>query len=429
MKLSFSAKKLVPSATLTINELITTLRKQGEQILHMGFGEAPFPVHPLIRKALCDNSWRQKYLPVQGILPLREQISEFYNIQFELQYAPEQIVVGPGSKPLMFAALTALDGPIFLPAPSWVTYQHIGRFLDRDVHHLPTTVEDSYRLGPQQLEDAIEKHAPDPDQQKILVLNYPCNPTGHSFSAAQLKALAKVARESNVIILSDEIYALTHYSDQEHDSMAKFYPEGTIVTGGISKDRSLGGYRLGVLLLPPDEKPLLHSLLAVGSEVWSSVSAPIQYAGIEAYRTDTEIINYMKDCAQVHELMTTYFHRKLSVGGVSCPPPQGAFYLFPDWNNHKEFLAERGIATSAELAKYLLKELLLASLPGSEFGMPQEYLSLRLATVDYNGSAALESFQSNRDSALGDPEGFASSNAPRLERASALLVELTARFE
>ncbi|MFX1368259.1 MAG: pyridoxal phosphate-dependent aminotransferase [Promethearchaeota archaeon] len=429
MELSFSAKKIVPSATLAINELIAQLKEQGEQILHMGFGEAPFPVHPLVRKALCDNSWRQKYLPVQGILPLREQISRFYQSMFDLRYASEQIIVGPGSKPLMFAALTALDGPIFLPAPSWVSYQHMGRFLDREVYDLPTNVDESYRLSPGALEGALEQYAPDPAQQKVLVLNYPCNPTGHSFSANQLKDLARVARENNIIVLSDEIYALTHYSDQEHQSMAKFYPEGTIITGGISKDRSLGGYRLGVLLLPADEKALLRSILAVGSEIWSSVSAPIQYAGIEAYRTDTELIEYMQDCAKVHELMTRYVHRKIDAGGISCPPPRGAFYLFPDWNNCRAALKDKGISTSADLAKYLLRELLLASLPGLEFGMPPTHLSLRLATVDYDGAEALEFFQKDRDSALGDPDGFVSSTAPRLERASDLLVEFTTKLQ
>jgi len=248
VEVSFSAKRIVPSATLAINELISTIRETGEQVYHMGFGESPFPVHKRVRKALCENSWRQKYLPTQGILELRQQISNFYQSIFEMEYAPEQIIVGPGSKPLMFAALTALDGPIFLPAPSWVSYQHMGRFLSRDVHHIVTSSNNSYRLEPEKLENALREHSHDKDQQKVLVLNYPCNPTGHTFTAQELKELADLAREFNVIVVSDEIYALTHFRDQEHHSMAKFYPEGTLVTSGLSKDRSLGGYRLGTLL-------------------------------------------------------------------------------------------------------------------------------------------------------------------------------------
>lgn len=412
LDVSFSAKQIVPSATLAINELITTIRERGEKVYHMGFGESPFPVHSLVRKALCENSWRQRYLPTQGIIELREQVSKFYQTMFGLQYAPEQIVIGPGSKPLMFAALTALDGPIFLPAPSWVSYQHMGRFLSRDVHHIVTFSEHSYRLEPELLELAIRAHAPDRDQQKVLVLNYPCNPTGHSFSAQQLREIVDVAREYNVIILSDEIYALTHFRDQEHHSVAEFYPDGALVSSGLSKDRSLGGYRLGTLLLPADETPLLRSILAVGSELWSCVSAPIQYAGIEAYRTDTKLVDYMRDCAIIHELVTRYVYQRIHDMGISCPYPQGAFYLFPDWNNQKEELKKKGVTTSGELAKHLLKNWFLASLPGSEFGMPPDDLSIRLATVDYDGATALKEFQKNRKSAIRNPKEFVLSIAP-----------------
>jgi len=428
LEVSFSAKQIAPSATLAINELIASLRESGEKVYHMGFGESPFPVHSRVRKALCENSWRQRYLPTQGIIELREQISEFYKTMFDLQYSQEQIVVGPGSKPLMFAALTALDGPIFLPAPSWVSYQHMGRFLSRNVHHIITLSENSYRLEPDLLELAIRAHSPDRGQQKVLVLNYPCNPTGHTFSAQDLRGLADVAREYNVVIVSDEIYALTHFRDQEHHSIAKFYPEGTLVTGGLSKDRSLGGYRLGALLLPPDENQLLRSILAVGSELWSSVSAPIQYAGIEAYRTDTELIDYIRDCAIVHELVTRYTYNRIHDMGVSCPCPQGAFYLFPDWNSQREALQKKGVTTSNELAKHLLKNWFLASLPGVEFGMPPDDLSLRLATVDYDGSAAYKSFQRRRKSAIKDPETFVLTIAPSVVEACNQLERFTAEL-
>jgi len=429
LDVSFSAKQIAPSATLAINELIATIRAGGEKVYHMGFGESPFPVHSRVRKALCDNSWRQRYLPTQGIIELREQISGFYQKMFDLQYSQEQIVIGPGSKPLMFAALTALDGPIFLPAPSWVSYQHMGRFLSRDVHHIVTLSMNSYRLEPDLLELAIRAHSPDRDQQKVLVLNYPCNPTGHTFSSKELKELADVAREYNAVVVSDEIYALTHFRDQEHHSIAEFYPEGTLVTGGLSKDRSLGGYRLGALLLPPDEKQLLRSILAVGSELWSSVSAPIQYAGIEAYRTDTELVDYIEDCAVVHELVTRYAYKRIHNMGVSCPYPQGAFYLFPDWNSQREALQKKGVTTSNELAKHLLKNWFLASLPGVEFGMPPDDLSLRLATVDYDGASAYKAFQKRRKSAIKDPESFVLSIAPSVVEGCNQLERFTAELD
>lgn len=347
---------------------------------------------------------------------------------FNLHYSPDQIVIGPGSKPLMFAALTALDGPIFLPAPSWVSYQHMGRFLSREVHHIVTKSKNSYRLEPEMLARNVEDHAPDQEQQKVLVLNYPCNPTGHSFSKPQLQEIADVARENNIIVLSDEIYALTHFRDQAHHSIANYYPEGTLITSGLSKDRSLGGYRLGSLLLPPEERDLLRSILAIGSEIWSCVSAPIQYAGIEAYRTDTGLIEYIRNCTMVHELVTRYVYKRILALGVSCPYPQGAFYLFPDWNHQREQLGKKGIETSSKLARYILENYHVASLPGSEFGMPAKDLCLRLATVDYNGEVALDTFLKDRASALQDSNRFVSIVAPSVVEACDQLQQFTAQI-
>jgi aspartate aminotransferase len=414
VELTFASKKLAPSATLAMNELIAAKREKGEKIYHMGFGQSPFPVHRLVRKALCENSWRQNYLSTQGILPLRQAVSEFYETIFHLDYAPEQIVVGPGSKPLMFAALTVLDGVIFLPAPSWVSYQHMARFLDREVYHLKTTSADSYRLTPDALATSLKDHAPDKRKQKVLVLNYPCNPTGHCFSGEQLKELAEIARDNSMLVLSDEIYALTHFRNQTHHSIAEFYPEGTLVTGGLSKDRSLGGYRLGVLLLPEGERELLRTILAVASEIWSSVASPIQYAAIEAYRTDTGLIEYMRECAGVHELVTRYVFNRLQRAGVSCPYPQGGFYLFPDWNDKKSALHRLDVKTSADLARYLLERYLVSSLPGSEFGMPPDDLCLRLATVDYDGQTALRRYHRYPEAACRKPDKFVEAVAPSI---------------
>ncbi len=423
MQLSKAAKRIKPSATLAINELITQRRKQGEQILHMGFGESPFPVHPLVSKALCENAGQKSYLATQGIKPLREQVSKFYEKMFNLQYPPEQIVVGPGSKVLLFDALVALDGPLFLPAPSWVSYQHQARLLEKEVYHVSTSPDDSYRLTPEALEQSLQQNTRNPWDQKVLLMNYPCNPTGHSFSAKQLKALASVAKDYNVIVLSDEIYGLVSFEGQEHHSIAEFYPEGTLVTGGLSKDRSLGGFRVGVMLFPEDEEKLLTSICSIGSETWSCVAAPVQYAAIQAYQTTPAILDFIRDCAQIHELATRYVYRQVHGAGIRCPPPQGAFYLMPDWNEHEKALKGMGITTSKELAETLLKKWNVASLPGSEFGMPPGNLCIRIATVDYDGENALQTFRENPRQALANPDEFVNTIAPRLVAACSQIKE------
>jgi aspartate/methionine/tyrosine aminotransferase len=232
--------QLKPSATLAINEQIRRRRAEGEEILHMGFGESPFPVHSRIRKALCENADSKSYTPTQGILPLREQISTFYKKMFGLDYSPEQVLVGPGSKTLLYGALMALEGPLLLPAPSWVSYQHQAGLVGKRLFHISTSPEDSYRLTPDRLEQALLETSMKRDSQKILLLNYPCNPTGHSFTAGQLKELAGLARENNIVVLSDEIYGLISYSYHQHQSIAQFYPEITWRLQGWSDTSSSG---------------------------------------------------------------------------------------------------------------------------------------------------------------------------------------------
>ncbi|MFW9956003.1 MAG: aminotransferase class I/II-fold pyridoxal phosphate-dependent enzyme, partial [Candidatus Thorarchaeota archaeon] len=122
MLLTAASKKTRRSATLAMNETVRQLRKSGKEVFHLGFGESPFPIHPMIQKALCDNAHQRSYLPTQGILPLREQVCRFYENMFGFHVVPDQIVVGPGSKVLLYNAMMALQGPLFVPTPSWVSY-------------------------------------------------------------------------------------------------------------------------------------------------------------------------------------------------------------------------------------------------------------------------------------------------------------------
>ncbi|MBD3192625.1 MAG: aminotransferase class I/II-fold pyridoxal phosphate-dependent enzyme [Candidatus Heimdallarchaeota archaeon] len=413
------------SATLAMNELINEKRAKGEAVLHMGFGEAPFPVHSSICTALEENSDKKSYLSTQGILPLRKKIVEFYHEMFNLEVEIDQIIVAPGSKALLFATLATLEGPLFLPAPSWVSYAPQAQFLKKETHFIKTTSDVNYRLTPEVLLAALEKFGKKKDKQKLLLLNYPCNPTGQSYSKKSLKALVDVARDNNIQIISDEIYGLITFDNQQHHSIAKFYPEGTITIGGPSKDRSLGGYRLGVMIIPKDNANLMKAIISIGSEIWSCVPAPIQHAGIAAYDTHKEMQKYIRTCTTIHEIITKYVHLQLKRSNIRCPAPQGAFYLFPDWNFYQEELREKGIYTSDELVTTLLQNWNVATLPGTAFGMPPEYLALRIATVDYNGEACLKHFIQNMESAKSNPDAFIGNVAPRIKQACKQLLAFT----
>ncbi|TFG08216.1 aminotransferase class I/II-fold pyridoxal phosphate-dependent enzyme [Candidatus Thorarchaeota archaeon] len=428
MLLNDASKKMRHSATLTMNETVKQLRKSGKEVFHLGFGESPFPTHPYIRKALCDNAHQRSYLPTQGILPLREQVSAFYESNYNLHVSPDQVVVGPGSKILLFDAMMALQGPLFVPTPSWVSYDDQARLLGKEVHYIKTDYESSYLLAAEGFEDALLKHHSSTEDQKLLVINYPNNPTGQSYSKSQLKELADVARRYNVVILSDEIYALLSYQNHEHHSIAEFYPEGTLVTGGLSKDRAAGGFRVGVIILPAEEPGLLESMRTIASNTWSCLAAPMQYAAIEAYRPNPEISNYIKDSTTVCEIVTKYIHRRLQSLDIRCLPPKGAFYLFPDWNADRDKLASKGIKTSTDISDRLLQDWSVATLPGSDFGMAPSELCVRIATVDYDGKFALDQYKRDSKMVLSQPDLFVTKVAPHLIESMEILEKFTKSF-
>ena len=171
------------------------------------------------------------------------------------------------------------------------------------------------------------------------------------------------------------------------------------------------------MLLPEDSDELMKKINSIGSESWSCASAPIQYAAIEAYKTESEIIDYRHICRDIHEIMTLYVYKRLKNIGLTCPEPQGAFYLFPDWNQYQNSLIKNGIKTSIGLSETLLKVWNVATLPGYEFGMAKNNYCLRIASVDYDGVNVLNMFKNYPKQAKKEPEQFIKLAAPRLVKA------------
>jgi aspartate aminotransferase len=249
---------------------------------------------------------------------------------------------------------------------------------------------------------------------------------------AKVQALADFAREEQLMVLSDEIYGLVLHGSIPHTSVAQHYPEGTIVLGGLSKHLSLGGWRLGLAILPAGRagEALRRALQNIAGGIWSSVAAPIQYAAMAAYNDDSEISAYIDTCAAMHAIRTRYLYQQVSDAGISCAEPAGAFYLFPSFNAWREPLAARGICTSDDLALHLLEQYQLVTLPGSDFGCPPEDLSLRLsssyldASTDEKAAALVEAFAADPD-----PGRFIESHHPQLREAAARLASFVAGLE
>ncbi len=370
--------QLDQSPTLLINERVRQLWEAGETVYHLGFGESRFPAHPKILRALADNANCRSYLPAAGIPELRRAVAAFHSRQLGQNVDAEQVIVGPGSKALLFAFQMAAAGATVLPTPSWVSYGPQARLIGRPVLRIPSGPHDGHRLHPAKLHELLRQS---PHDHHLLILNSPNNPTGGMLEPALLQEIAAICRRQNILVLSDEIYALTAYG-RDHVSISSYYPEGTVVLGGMSKHLSLGGWRLGKAIVPPGEngRQLHQAVARIGSELWSTPSAPIQVAAVTAYGNDPELAAYIDRCTRLHAARTRYLWRGLSELDVQCSEPMGGFYLYPNFDHWRGPLAGKGVHTSNGLARYLLDTCQIATLPATDFGAPEQELSLRLST-------------------------------------------------
>jgi aspartate aminotransferase len=385
--LNLNVRGMRPSATVAINEHSNALIAAGRTVYKLGLGQSPFPVPPSVVESLRRHAHRKEYMPVRGLPELRAAVAEFHRRRVGLRHGceAEDVLVAPGSKELMFIVQLAFYGDLLLPSPSWVSYSPQARIIGRQVDFLPTSLADRWMLRP----DTLDAHCRrDRGRPRILILNYPSNPTGQTFSRDELAALAVVAREHQLIVISDEIYGELHHAGA-HGSIAEFYPEGTILSAGLSKWCGAGGWRLGTFLFPPQLRWLRDAMTAVASETYTTTSAPIQCAAVTAFACGPEIDEYLVRARDILRALGTWSSERLVAVGARCHRPEGGFYLFPDFSGHAQRLRARGIADGDALCARLLAETGVALLPGSEFGRPHGDWTARLAYVDFDGEQAL----------------------------------------
>ncbi len=416
--LNLTVRGMPLSATLAINSRCDALRAAGRDVHKLGLGQSPFPVPRAVVEALQANAHQKAYLPVKGLPALRGAVADYHQRTQGLTSTADDVLIGPGSKELMFLLQLVYYGDLVVPTPAWVSYAPQARIVGRKIEWLPTRPESGWKLAPEALEELCAR---DPERPRIVVLNYPSNPTGLTYSEERLRAIARVARRYRVVLLADEIYGELHHKGR-HVSAARFYPEGTITSGGLSKWCGAGGWRLGTFAFPPSMRWLLDAMAAVASETYTSTSAPIQYAAIRAFRGGLRIERYLWNARRILAALGAACVARLRAAGVAVHDPQGAFYLFPDFGSHAEPLRRRGIATSADLCTRLLEEAGVGMLPGSDFGQPPEELTARIAYVDFDGARAMAAAETvPLDQPLG--EDFVAAHCARVAHGIDLLVE------
>ncbi len=366
--------KLKPSATLVINEKSKELINKGKKVYQFGFGQSPFPVPEKIVLALKDNAHRKEYLPMQGLKKLRDCISKYLIKKTGIDFSKENIIITPGSKEAMLLMHVAFRGEIILSAPSWVSYEPQAIIGKNKIHWIQTSRENNWFPTAKQLEKKIQSIK---NKNLIFILNSPNNPSGTV--CKNLKDLAEIAKKYKLLVLSDEIYTDLTFCNK-YESISKFYPEGTIISGGLSKWCGAGGWRLGFFAVPSKLSSFLESIKTLASESYSTVNSPVQYAAVEAYEGDYNY--YRAQTTNILRSVGNYVYNHLKSNKVLINPPQGAFYLMPEFLNNK-------YKNSTELCEAILEETGVAMLPASEFGFNPKRMLTRLSYIDFNGKEFL----------------------------------------
>ncbi|GAA2626087.1 pyridoxal phosphate-dependent aminotransferase [Actinomadura fulvescens] len=382
-------RDLPVSPTLAADDTIARRRREGLPVLPLGFGEAGIPLHPALVRELTSAADRGAYGPVAGSAPLRAAAAGYWSRR-GLPTDPGLVVCGPGSKALLFGLLMSLtDGDVAIPAPSWVSYAAQASLTGAKPVFIATPPGEGGVPSPALLADAVVRARSQGRSIRAVIVTLPDNPTGTLASEATVRRLCAVAREHDLLIISDEIYRdLVHDPDRKVPSPAAYAPERTVVTTALSKHLAAGGWRLGVARLPdgPFGRALRASLVGVASEMWSSAPAPIQHAAAYAFAEPPELVAHVDRSRGLHAAVARAVAARFSDAGARVRPPEAAFYVYPDLGPHREVLQEaHGIRTGADLCEFLLERYGMCVLPGSAFGEPDDALRVRVAPTRLYG--------------------------------------------
>lgn len=385
--LSERARRVQPSPTLAIDSMAKAMRSEGKDVINFGVGEPDFDTPENIKEAAIRaiRNGFTKYTPASGISELKDAIIDKLRRENSLSYTPEEIIISCGAKHSLYNIAQALlqkGDEVIIPVPYWVSYPEQVVLNDATPVFVGTEEEDSFILRPEALRESITPRT------KALILNSPSNPAGTTYRKKDLEAIAEICLKHNIIIISDEIYEKLVYDDTHHISIASLGPEiknRTIVVNGLSKCYAMTGWRIGYAAGP---KEIIKAMAAIQSQSTSNPTSIAQKAAVEALRGPQDSVRLM---VEEFDRRRRYMVSELnSIEGVSCTKPTGAFYVFPRIDSFfGRSVSNSIIKNSSDLCMYLLKEALVATVPGSAFG-DDRYIRLSYATSMENIKKGME---------------------------------------
>jgi len=357
METATRLKHLTPSLTLAVDSKAKAMKAEGIEVYGFGAGEPDMdtPEHIKAAAVAALKEGRTKYTPSSGIPELRQAISQKFLKDNGLDYKPNQVIVSSGAKQSCFNAIASVvneGDEVVIPAPYWLSYPEMVRLVGAEPVFVHTREENNWKMTAEEFENAMSPRT------KMVIINSPGNPTGSVYTREELKALAEVAAEEDIHILSDEIYEKLTYDGAEHVSIATVSPEAydlTITVNGFSKAYSMTGWRLGYLGAP---EPIARAIDSMQSHMTSNPCSFSQYGGLAALTGDQQCVSDMRD---EFDIRRQYMCERLSqISGISAVKPLGAFYVLANVNSF-------GLK-SQNFADRLLSKASVAVVPGIAFG-------------------------------------------------------------
>lgn len=382
--LSQRVQNIKPSATLAITAQAKALKAAGKDIIGLGAGEPDFDTPDHIKQAAIDaiNAGQTKYTAVDGTPELKAAVIRKFERENQLKYEPNQILVSCGGKHSFFNLVQALINPgdeVIIPAPYWVSYPDIVTLAEGIPVIIEANIDSSFKITPAQLEASITS------KTRMVVINSPSNPTGVTYSHAELKALGAILdQHPDIIVVSDDIYEHIGWNDEPFANIVTLCPslyDRSVVLNGVSKAYSMTGWRIGYAGGPDW---LIGAMKNIQSQSTSNPASISQAAALAALEGDQSCITTMvKAFKERHDYVVD---RLNNIQGIHCLPSQGAFYSFPDC---QQAITHLGLADDLAFAEHLITQAGVALVPGTPFGSPG-YMRLSFATSMENLIQALD---------------------------------------
>jgi aspartate aminotransferase len=354
-----------PSATGAVLALAAELRATGRDIISLGAGEPDFDTPQHIKDAAQQAivNGDTKYTPIDGTAELKAAIQAKFSRENQLDYEPSQIIASSGAKQCLFNLCMALLGPgdeAIIPAPYWVSYPDMVRLAGAEPVIVAAGIEDDFRISPEQLRAAIT------DDTRLLFLNSPSNPTGASYSMAELQALGAVLNDyPKIVVAADDIYEHIHWGADPFCSFAAACPDlfdRTVTTNGVSKAYAMTGWRIGYAAGP---KELITAMKTIQSQSTSNPCSVSQVAAVAALSGDQSPVATMTAAYKLrHDFVVAALN---DIEGFECRSGEGTFYALPRIIG---VLQRKGLASDTDLVELLINEADVACVPGTAFGAP-----------------------------------------------------------